>query len=156
MEFRVAKDGTGGLFHVEIDGVNVTGSVTVPNSGGWQVWETIKVPSISLTAGVHIMKIVFDSDYMNFNYLEIKDTITGIEDNQFAQIQLYPNPFTAEGLHIDGVENADYKILDLSGNILEKGQVKESKIVGQNLSSGVYFLSLENQNHIKTFKIVKF
>jgi hypothetical protein len=156
MEFRVAKDGTGGLFHVEIDGVDVTGPITVPNSGGWQVWETIKVSNISLAAGTHIMRIAFDSDYMNFNYVEIKDTITGVEDNQGSMIQLYPNPFTADGLHIDGLENADYKILDLSGDILEKGQVQERKIVGQNLSSGVYFLSLENQNHIKTFKIVKF
>jgi poly(3-hydroxybutyrate) depolymerase len=155
MEFRVAKDGTGGLFHVEIDGINVTGSVTVPNTGGWQVWETIKVPNISLTAGAHIMKIVFDSDYMNFNYVEIKDTITGVDDNQLLQIQLYPNPFTSQGLQIEGAENFDYKILDINGNTLEKGRVDNTKVIGQSLGTGVYFLTIENQQNSSVFKVVK-
>jgi hypothetical protein len=156
MEFRVAKDGTGGLFHVEIDGVNVSGPITVPNSGGWQVWETIKVPNINLTSGAHIMRIAFDSDYMNFNYLEVKPIVTGIDDNQLSQIQLYPNPFTAEGLRIEGVGTFEYKILDVNGNILEKGQVDESKVVGQHLGSGVYFLSIEGQQNNEVFKVIKY
>ena len=31
MEFRVAADGTGGTFHVEIGGVNKSGSIAIPN-----------------------------------------------------------------------------------------------------------------------------
>jgi GH35 family endo-1,4-beta-xylanase len=155
MEFRVAKDGTGGLFHVEMDGVNVTGSITVPNTGGWQVWQTVKVPNINLTKGAHIMKVVFDSDYMNFNYVEIKDTITGIDDNQLSQIQLYPNPFTSEGLQIELEGNFEYKISDVNGNMLEKGEVKDNELVGQDLSSGIYFITIEQAMFKKVYKLVK-
>jgi hypothetical protein len=102
------------------------------------------------------MKVVFDSDYMNFNYVEIKDTITGIDDNQLSQIQLYPNPFTSEGLQIDVAGSFDYKILDVNGNTLEKGQIENSKVIGQSLGSGVYFLSIENHHTSETFKVVKF
>ena len=156
MEFRVAKDGTGGLFHVEIDGVNVTGSVTVPNTGGWQTWQTVKVPNINLTKGAHIMKVVFDSDYMNFNYVEIKDTITGVDDYQLSQIQLYPNPFTSEGLQIEGIGNFEYKILDVNGNTLENGKVENNKVIGKQLNSGVYFLSIENQQNTGIYKVIKY
>ena len=31
----VAVAGNGGVFHIEIDGVNVTGAWSIPNTGGW-------------------------------------------------------------------------------------------------------------------------
>src|SRR5262249_9169657 len=37
--FRVASLGQGGTFHVEFDGTNVTGAITVPDTGGWQIWQ---------------------------------------------------------------------------------------------------------------------
>ena len=40
LEARVASSGAGGTFHVEVDGVNVTGPLTVPNTGGWQTWRS--------------------------------------------------------------------------------------------------------------------
>src|SRR5262249_23369756 len=41
LDVRVASNGAGGTFHVEVDGVNATGAMSVPNTGGWQVWTTI-------------------------------------------------------------------------------------------------------------------
>jgi len=38
---RVAANGTGGSFHIEIGGSNVTGLISVPNTGGWQSWTTL-------------------------------------------------------------------------------------------------------------------
>jgi Carbohydrate esterase, sialic acid-specific acetylesterase/Carbohydrate binding module (family 6)/Bacterial Ig domain len=152
MEFRVAKDGTGGLFHVEIDGVDVTGSVTVPNTGGWQVWEIVEVKNISMTSGLHILKVAFDSDYTNFNYMNFKTVITGVESNESSGIQLYPNPFTTEGLHIEGVGSFEYKITDVNGHLLEIGTTADSKVIGQVLGTGVYFLNIDNQ----TFKVLKY
>lgn len=59
---RVACAGTGGTFHAEIDGVNVTGSLRVPNTVGWLDWNTISGGRINLTAGTHVMRIVMDSN----------------------------------------------------------------------------------------------
>ncbi len=38
---RVAATAAGKTFHVELDGVNVSGTLTVPNTGGWQTWQTV-------------------------------------------------------------------------------------------------------------------
>jgi beta-glucanase (GH16 family) len=59
---RVASNGTGGQFHVEVDGVPVTGSLTIPNTGGWQKWTTIASDAFDLTAGTHVLKLVMDSN----------------------------------------------------------------------------------------------
>ena len=36
MEFRVASAGQGGAFRVEVNGVDMTGPITVNDTGGWQ------------------------------------------------------------------------------------------------------------------------
>jgi hypothetical protein len=53
-----------------LDGT-VLGTVTVPNTGGWQVFQTVTLPSISIpdiTTGQ--LSVVFDNGGVNFNYLE--------------------------------------------------------------------------------------
>jgi putative alpha-1,2-mannosidase len=54
---------------MEIDGVDVTGSIAVPvNETTYdQAWETVTVPNITLTAGTHIMRFVADSNYFDLN-----------------------------------------------------------------------------------------
>lgn len=61
MTARVASAGAGGTFHVEMDGTNVSGTMTVPNTGAWSTYAIISAP-VTLTAGDHTMKIVMDSN----------------------------------------------------------------------------------------------
>ena len=62
LETRVASSGTGGTFHIEVDGVNVTGALTVPNTGGWQTWVMVRRSGITLSAGQQVFKLVMDSE----------------------------------------------------------------------------------------------
>src|SRR5262249_2368245 len=57
LALRVSNPRAGGKLHVEVDGVNVTGSLSVPNTGGWQTWRTITRAGINLTAGQHVVKV---------------------------------------------------------------------------------------------------
>jgi endonuclease/exonuclease/phosphatase family metal-dependent hydrolase len=57
---RVASAGTGGKFHVNFNGVNKTGSLSVPNTGGWQAYRDVSV-TVSLTAGTQVMRLVADT-----------------------------------------------------------------------------------------------
>jgi hypothetical protein len=59
---RVASSGNGGTFHIEFDGVDKTGPIPVPNTGGWQVWQTVTVSGIGLKAGQQVMRIVLDAN----------------------------------------------------------------------------------------------
>lgn len=65
LSLRLANPATGGSLHVEVDGVNVTGSLAVPNTGGWQNWTTINKTGISLSAGQHVVTIAFDVNASN-------------------------------------------------------------------------------------------
>ena len=60
-EFRVASPSDGGTFHLEVDGVNRTGTLTVPKTGGWQNWATVTKTSVSLSAGQQRWRVVFDT-----------------------------------------------------------------------------------------------
>jgi subtilisin family serine protease len=80
-EARVASDGQGGTFHVEVDGADATGPVVVPNTGGWQSWQTIGRGGIALTAGAHVLRVVIDTTgstgwWGNLNYL--RWTVPGV------------------------------------------------------------------------------
>ncbi|HEX4346662.1 MAG TPA: carbohydrate-binding protein [Vicinamibacterales bacterium] len=59
-EARVACAGTGGTFHLESGGVNLTGPLQIPATGGWQAWTTVS-QMITLAAGAQQMKAVFDT-----------------------------------------------------------------------------------------------
>ncbi len=62
MTFKVGSWEGGGTFHVEIDGVNVTGPLTLPNTGSWLPTATVTKTGVSLTAGRRVMRLVIDSD----------------------------------------------------------------------------------------------
>ena len=61
LEARVAALGSGGIFHIEVDGVDRTGPMYVPDTGGWQVWTTIRHQGVALTAGVQTWRLVVDT-----------------------------------------------------------------------------------------------
>ena len=76
LEFRVASAGPGGTFHVEVNGANVTGAVSVPDSGDWQDWTTIRRKAVDLPAGPQVWRVVMDSvgaagAVGNFNWLRV-------------------------------------------------------------------------------------
>ncbi len=80
LELRVAASGAGGKFHVEVAGVDKTGSLAIPDTGGWQTWRTLSVP-VQLSAGVQVVRVVWDavgtSGYAgNLNWLKLTAAAT--------------------------------------------------------------------------------
>ncbi|MDD5687532.1 MAG: discoidin domain-containing protein [Elusimicrobia bacterium] len=78
---RGAILGTASPFHIEFGTHNltpyrVTPSVTIPDTGGWQIWQDVEVSSrVALSQGNQIMKLVMDTGAGayngNFNYIKI-------------------------------------------------------------------------------------
>ena len=76
LDIRVASSGSGGTFHIEVDGVDQTGRLTVPNTRGWQTWVTIRKSGITLRAGSQVWRVVMDTNGTtgavgNFNYFKV-------------------------------------------------------------------------------------
>lgn len=72
---RVAASGAGGTFHIEFGGVDKTGPLTIPNTGGWQAWTDVTA-TVSLAAGTQTMRIVEDANgptgvFGNMNYVTV-------------------------------------------------------------------------------------
>ncbi len=61
MEFRVGNLDGGSTFHVEIGGVNVTGTMNVPDTNGFDAFATIASPPLTLAAGQQVIRFVFDA-----------------------------------------------------------------------------------------------
>jgi fibronectin type 3 domain-containing protein len=67
---RVASLVATGAFHIEVDDVDVTGSIAVGSTGGWQNWED-RTSVVSLSAGLHVVKLVIDGPDLNINRLNV-------------------------------------------------------------------------------------
>jgi len=64
---RVSAAGAGGHFHLEdASGKDLTGPITVPDTGGWQKWTTVSA-TVTLPAGRQVLKLVEDSGGYDLN-----------------------------------------------------------------------------------------
>ncbi|WP_299251265.1 glycosyl hydrolase family 8, partial [uncultured Cytophaga sp.] len=73
---RVASTSAGKSLHIEMDGVNVTGTIAIPNTGDWQTWQTVTVANKTLSAGTKVMRVVMETDGFNLNYINVSQTAT--------------------------------------------------------------------------------
>jgi hypothetical protein len=107
VEARVASQVNGGTFHIEFDGVDKTGAMTVPNTGGWQTYQTVTRTGVYLTAGLHEMRIAMDSNGAtlsdgaafvgNFNYVKFS---TNNQTPFVLRINAGGGQYVGEGCHV--------------------------------------------------------
>ena len=62
---------TAGTFHMEVDGSNVTGSVSVPRTGSWTTFQWVGKQNVPLTAGTHVVKVVSEQQYFNMSAVSV-------------------------------------------------------------------------------------
>ncbi|MBK8808462.1 MAG: carbohydrate-binding protein [Bacteroidales bacterium] len=77
LKLRVACEGTGRTVSLTAKGVSIANNVAIPNTGGWQTWQDLTVPNVSLTAGVQVIRLTIGAtDYVNLNYMTFSSTNT--------------------------------------------------------------------------------
>lgn len=74
--------------HLEVDGVNITESVNIPNTGGFQAWQTVALPNIALTQGVHTITLYFEENDININKMEF--VLNGSTPAPIADFEVNP------------------------------------------------------------------
>jgi hypothetical protein len=70
------KYSTSSAFHLEVDGVKVTGSIPVPMTTNWNTFQGVAAPAITLSAGKHVLKVVADQQYFNLNSISVSAAAT--------------------------------------------------------------------------------
>ncbi|HJQ69171.1 MAG TPA: carbohydrate-binding protein [Blastocatellia bacterium] len=86
IEARAASNGPGGTFHVEFDGQDKTGIMSIPDTGGWNRYKTVFKMGVRLNAGRQVMRVAMDGNgpsgaVANFNYFRIAESTDAMDTN---------------------------------------------------------------------------
>ena len=61
LNFRVSSTPKGGTFQLNVDGTNVTGALSIPNSGNFNTYQIVSKGGVHMTAGTHVLELLIDS-----------------------------------------------------------------------------------------------
>jgi hypothetical protein len=140
-------------------------SVTVGNTGDWQIYETIQ-RSMQLSAGTHTFRVrvidgAFNMNYMTFALDASKKNAQEISLIQAKQVEMniYPNPAT-DYMMVEGLENFDrVLIFNIDGRLQKELPTQANdclKIDLNELQSGYYLMrAVGAQVPAQTIKFLK-
>ena len=148
----------------KIDGDDITGSINIPNTGGWQRYNTISTKKISLDAGTHILQLFEETGGFNIDKIifEKEAVITSVSiTQQRTPHRIYPNPASTEVI-IECSEQDPFvfqsAIFDMSGQVIEifNHGTNENRILldVSRINPGCYVLKTYSANAVQTRKLL--
>ncbi|MES2657777.1 MAG: Ig-like domain-containing protein [Verrucomicrobiota bacterium] len=152
LNLRVSNSAAGGVVHLESDGLDVSGPIGIPLTGGPDAWQTVTVPGISLGSGVHTLRLVVDGIAPNgsagaINWLALTaEAMPGPAANAGPDQQIVD-------LDNNGSENAT---LDASASVAGSAPIASISWLkhGVAIASGINpTLPLATGNHIIQLKV---
>ena len=120
--FRVSTPNTTSAVSISRDGTDLTGRVPVPNTGGYQNWQSVTAPPVFLSAGTQVLRVNILTGGFNLNRVDVSlsspesgaGTTSARSYLPLAQAVLYPNP-TANILAVVLPDGHAYGRLELFG-----------------------------------------
>jgi hypothetical protein len=157
ISFRLACALGTGSFQLK-SGANVLASVTVPNTGGWQNWQTVNVTA-NLTAGAQTLRIAFTGTGCNINWWEYTQGLKSAEEfaSENNQVNIYPNP--ASGMVTIEADNSEFNFVEirsLTGAVVLVQPVTENQ-TDLNISAlkgGLYLITVRGNSRTITQKLL--
>jgi alpha-L-fucosidase len=70
--FHIASGVDGAKLHLECDGINKTGTISIPNTHAYQNWDIVKT-TVKLDTGQHELKLVIDGDGVNLDKMVFEE-----------------------------------------------------------------------------------
>jgi hypothetical protein len=67
-------------FHVEVDGKDVTGTMSFTDSQGYDSFLDVTAPGVGLAEGRHELRFVMHTGYFSFNYLDVTPAVNASSD----------------------------------------------------------------------------
>jgi hypothetical protein len=153
--FRVATQMANQVFSVQLNNQNVADNISVPNTGGWQTWQTIKRANVKLSAGVNVLRLVFASEFFNLNYFNVEksNVVTSTDVNEDTTAILYPNPSKENFIIIFPAPVRIITIEGIDGRKVsqEKPTQAQRNFVSERLAPGLYTIAIEYLSGKKEF-----
>ena len=169
----VASNGDGGMFFIQINGVNIS-VLNVPTStGGWYNWSDLTIPNVEISNENQFIRLQIVQGGFNIESISFESVLsTPKEDavlNKFKLETAYPNPFN-NNIKIPYKTSGDNiisaKIFNLMGQSvidLFEGNIKKGthyltwnglNNLGQEVPSGTYIFVIENEQSFYTQKLL--
>lgn len=158
--YRVSSIYTGRTLRFEKDnGATLLGTVTIPNTGDWQTWNSVN-QNVTLPAGTYSVGLTTFTGGLNINWFEITNNLGGrlatetdveVED---ASIIVHPNPAgSILNIKAEGYKGGLIKIMDAEGREHISSTFNENAFDVSMLPSGLYIIRLSKE---KTSSVKKF
>ncbi len=128
IEYRVASAVTGGRLSSDLNaGTIQLGAINVPNTGGWQNWQTI-TQTVNVNAGTYNFGIYVQNTGFNINWFRITKsgstarTAAPATEQSIASLEIYPNPTESEIFFTAEVSGGNVNIINTEGGATVSSQ----------------------------------
>jgi len=159
IEYRVASAVAGGKLSSDLNGGTVLlGNVDIPNTGGWQNWQTVS-QSVNVNAGTYNFGIYIQNTGMNINWIKITKvgaaakmaSAKTAEEEPVAELSIYPSPAENTLFVTTSVSGEKVSIVDQTGTVVSQQEINNNSIDVSRLRTGIYFVVFEKDG-AKTVK----
>ncbi|KAF2079937.1 glycosyl hydrolase family 18 protein [Flavobacterium sharifuzzamanii] len=158
IEYRVASAVTGGRLSSDLNaGTIQLGAINVPNTGGWQNWQTIS-QTVNVNAGTYNFGIYVQNTGFNINWFKITKSgstaksAPASSEQSIASLEIYPNPTESQLFFSTEVSGGNVNVINTEGGATVFSQtVNNNSIDVSTLKTGIYLISVE-KNGIKTVR----
>lgn len=145
IHFRTASENSGSIAF-EFNRQNLSGSIEVPTSGGWQSWKTEVAEGIELEQGQDTIQLTFTGSF-NLNYFEVMTSNVLNAKPPLKSPSIYPNP--AGGyLYIQAGNSSvkRYTIYSLLGQTILNEEINNQTLIKADIRAippGTYLVKVQ-------------
>jgi hypothetical protein len=157
IEYRVASGVNGAVISSDLSaGAIQLGSVNIPNTGGWQNWQTVS-QTVNVNAGTYNFGIYIQNTGVNLNWFRITKSASALaaksaSTDEIESLTVYPNPTEQTLFFSAEVSGANIRIIDSqSGATVSQQTANNNSIDVAGLKSGIYLILVEKDG-IKTVR----
>jgi len=157
IEYRVASAVSGGRLSSDLSaGTIQLGAVNVPNTGGWQNWQTI-TQTVNVNAGTYNFGIYVQNTGFNLNWFRITKSASALAAKSAAtdkieSLTVYPSPTENELFFSAEISGANISVINSQdGATVSSQKANSNSIDVAGLKSGIYLILVEKDG-IKTVR----
>ncbi|MFH7018419.1 glycosyl hydrolase family 18 protein [Flavobacterium sp. FlaQc-47] len=157
IEYRVASAVSGARISSDLSaGTIQLGSVNIPNTGGWQNWQTVS-QTVNVNAGTYNFGIYIQNTGVNLNWFRITKSGAGLaaksaSTDKIESLTVYPSPTENELFFSAEISGANISVINSQDGATVSSQTANSNSIDvAGLKSGIYLILVEKDG-IKTVR----
>jgi GH18 family chitinase len=163
IEYRVASAVSGARISSDLSaGTIQLGSVDIPNTGGWQNWQTVS-HTVNVNAGTYNFGVFIQNTGVNLNWIKITKSGTAKIASADAKkavalpsITIYPSPVENTLLFSTEVSGTKVSIVNSqSGAVVSEQNISANSLDVSRLKAGIYFIVFDKEGTQTVRRFIK-